>query len=61
MKTITFTVLKNTGNFDLDFNSNPSYVHIYNHLVKGAYDLNLKVSSSLGNANFHYQLIVNIS
>ena len=58
MKTITFTVLKNTGNFDLDFNSNPSYVHIYNHLVKGAYDLNLKVSSSLGNANFHYKLIV---
>ena len=59
MKEITFSVTKNKDNFDLDFNGNSEYVHIYHHLVKGKYDLNLKVSSSLGNQNFHYNIIIN--
>ena len=56
MKPITFTVIKNTGNFDLDFNENADYIHIYQHLVKGKYDLSFKVSSSLGEKVFHYNL-----
>ena len=54
MKQISFNVTKNTANFDLTFDENPNYVHIYQHLVKGDYDLNLNVSSSLGTAKFHY-------
>ena len=60
MKDITFTVLKNTGNFDLDFNGDSKYVKIYQHLVKGTYDLTLTVSSSLGTKDFHYYMIINI-
>jgi hypothetical protein len=59
MKEIDFTVTKNTGNFDLSFEDNAQYVHIYQHLVKGKYNLNLLVSSSLGNAKFHYNMIIN--
>ena len=54
MKQISFSVTKNTANFDLAFDENSNYVHIYQHLVKGDYDLNLRVSSSLGTADFHY-------
>ena len=59
MQDITFTVLKNTGNFDLDFNGDSKYVNIYQHLVKGTYDLTLTVSSSLGTTDFHYYMIIN--
>ena len=59
MNPITFTVLKNTGNFDLDFNSDSKYVYIYQHLIKGTYDLTYKVKSSLGENEFHYYLVVN--
>ena len=58
MKEITFTVSKNTGNFDLDFNGNSAYVHIYQHLVKGTYDLTLTVKTSLGESNFKYNMQV---
>ncbi|MBO6244032.1 MAG: hypothetical protein J6O41_05670, partial [Clostridia bacterium] len=60
MNDITFTVLKNTGNFDLDFTGDSNYVHIYQHLVKGTYDLTLTVSSSLGTKDFHYYMIINV-
>ena len=59
MKEIDFTVTKNAGNFDLSFEDNAQYVHIYQHLVKGKYNLDLLVSSSLGNAKFHYNMIIN--
>ena len=60
MKDIAFSILKNTGNFDLDFIENSQYVYIYQHLVKGTYDLTLTVSSSLGTKDFHYYMIINI-
>ena len=59
MSSITFTIFKNTGNFDLDFNGVSKYVYIYQHLIKGIYDLTFKVKSSLGEKDFHYYLIVN--
>ncbi|MBR3661202.1 MAG: hypothetical protein IKN63_04835, partial [Bacilli bacterium] len=59
MNPITFTILKNTGNFDLDFNSEPKYVYTYQHLIKGNYDLTYKVKTSLGEKDFHYYVIVN--
>ena len=58
MKIIKFSVVKNTGHFDLDFNGEAKYVHIYQHLVKGTYDLNFKVTSSLGEKTFHYNMII---
>jgi len=57
MKPIEFNILKNTGNFDLDFNGNPQHIHTYKHLVKGTYDLTLTVLSSLGKHDFHYYLV----
>ena len=54
MKKISFNVTKNTANFDLTFDENATCVHIYQHLVKGDYDLNLQVSMSDEKANFHY-------
>ena len=59
MNPITFTILKNIDNFDLDFNSQPKYVYIYQHLVKGIYDLTFKVKSSLGEKDFHYYIKIN--
>lgn len=35
MEPITFTVNKNTEYFNLDFEDNPGYIHIYQHLVEG--------------------------
>ena len=60
MKQISFIVTKNIANFDLAFNENTDFVHIYQHLVKGIYDLNLQVSSSLGNASFHYNMNITV-
>jgi len=36
---IKFNVERKTANFDLHFNSNSDYIHIYQHLVAGTYDL----------------------
>ena len=58
MKKIIFTVTKNIGNFDLDFQDNKQYLRIYQHLVKGTYDFNLIVLSSNENASFHYNMII---
>ena len=60
MKKITFTVTKNTSYFDLDFSENAKYVHIYEHLVKGTYDLTFTVSSSIGKKDFHYYMTINV-
>ena len=56
MKEIKFNVNKDTDNFDLDFNDNDEYKHIYEHLVKGSYDLTLKVKTDLGESKFIYKL-----
>ena len=58
MTEIKFDVTKNTACFVLDFNDNEKYVHIYQHLVKGTYDLNYKVKTVLGEASFKYNIIV---
>ena len=58
MKEIKFNVIKNTGNFDLDFNGNAEYSRIYRVLVKGIYDLTLSVQTNLGESKFAYKLEV---
>jgi len=58
MDQIVFSVTKNPGNFDLDFNGNATYVHTYQHLVSGTYDFTYKVKTSLGEAPFKYNIIV---
>ena len=39
MTPIIFNVNKFTSYFGLDFNEDEEYIHIYQHLVKGTYDL----------------------
>ena len=58
MSEIKFTVVKNTANFDLHFNSNGDYLHTYQHLTSGTYDLTYTVTTVLGEANFKYHVIV---
>ena len=58
MKEIKFNVRKDIDNFDLDFNENDEYNHIYKHLVKGIYDLTLLVKTDLGESKFIYKLEV---
>ena len=58
MSEIKFTVVKNTANFDLHFNSNDDYLHTYQHLTSGTYDLTYTVTTVLGEANFKYHVIV---
>ena len=58
MSEIQFNVTKLTSYFRLDFNENEEYIHIYQHLVKGTYDLTYKVNTTLGEASFYYNIIV---
>ena len=58
MTPIIFNVNKFTSYFGLDFNEDEEYIHIYQHLVKGTYDLTYKVQSVLGEASFKYNVIV---
>ena len=58
MTEIEFNVNKFTDYFGLDFNENNEYIYIYQHLVKGTYDLTYKVESILGEALFKYNVIV---
>ena len=58
MEEIKFNVTQNTGYFNLDFNENTDYIHIYKHLVGGTYDLTYKVKTSLGEASFKYNIII---
>ena len=58
MTPIIFKVNKFTSYFGLDFNEDEEYIHIYQHLVKGTYDLTYKVQSVLGEASFKYNVIV---
>jgi len=56
MKVISFSITKNTDNFNLDFEGNIFYVLIYRHLVRGVYYLDLTVSSALGSHDFRYYI-----
>jgi len=58
MSEIKFTVVKNSANFDLHFNSNGDYVHTYQHLTSGTYDLTYTVTTVLGESAFKYHVIV---
>ena len=58
MENISFTVTQNTGYFGLDFNDNPHYLYVYQHLVSGTYDLTYTVSTSTAKADFKYGVIV---
>ena len=58
MNEIKFNVTQNTGYFNLDFNENTDYIHIYKHLVGGTYDLTYKVSTTLGATSFKYNIII---
>ncbi|MBP5446141.1 MAG: hypothetical protein J6Y28_08225, partial [Acholeplasmatales bacterium] len=58
MDEIKFTTIKNKANFDLHFNSNGDYVHIYQHLTSGTYDLTYTVKTTLGEAPFKYHVII---
>ena len=58
MTEIPFTIDKYDSYFNLDFNDNETYIHIYQHLVKGTYDLTYKVKTSLTEASFKYNIII---
>ena len=58
MSEIKFTVERKTANFDLHFNSNSDYLHIYQHLVSGTYDLTYTVKTTLGEKAFKYHVII---
>ena len=58
MDEIKFNVTQNIGYFELDFNDNANYVYIYQHLVKGTYDLTYVVNTSLAEASFKYHIII---
>ena len=58
MEEINFTVTQNTGYFGLDFNDNPHYLYVYQHLVTGTYDLTYTVSTALAKADFKYNILV---
>ena len=58
MDEIKFTTVKNKANFDLHFNSNGNYVHTYQHLTSGTYDLTYTVKTTLGEAPFKYHVII---
>jgi len=58
MEEIKFSVTQNTQYFNLDFNDNPDYIHIYQHLVGGTYDLTYTVKTSLGEASFKYNMVI---
>jgi hypothetical protein len=58
MDEIKFTTVKNKANFDLHFNSNGNYVHTYQHLTSGTYDLTYTVKTTLGEAPFKYHIII---
>ena len=47
MTPIIFKVNKITSYFGIYFNEDEEYIHIYQHLVKGTYDLTFKVQSVL--------------
>ena len=54
MTPIIFNVNKFTSYFRIYFNEDEEYIHIYQHLVKGTYDLIYKVQSVLGKVSFKY-------
>ena len=58
MTEIEFEVNKFNDYFGLDFNEKDEFIYIYQHLVKGTYDLTYKVKSVLGEASFKYNVIV---
>ncbi len=58
MEEIIFNVTENTKYFNLDFNENHEYTHIYQHLVGGTYDLTYTVKTSLGEASFKYNMVI---
>ena len=58
MSEINFTVTRLTDYFNLDFNDKPDYIHTYQHLVNGTYDLTYKVKTVLGEAPFKYNIII---
>ena len=58
MSEIQFTVTKLTSYFGMNFIENDEYIYIYQHLVKGTYDLTYKVKTVLGEASFIYNIIV---
>ena len=60
MTEIEFNVNKFNDYFGLDFNEKDESIYIYQHLVKGTYDLTYKVKTVLGEASFKYNVIVSI-
>ena len=58
MTEIKFKVNKFNDYFGLDFNENDEYIYIYQHLVKGTYDLTYKVKFKSVEASFKYNVIV---
>ena len=58
MTEIEFEVNKFNDYFGLDFNEKDEFIYIYQHLVKGTYDLTYKVKTVLGEASFKYNVIV---
>ena len=52
------TLIENATYFNLDFNENHEYTHIYQHLVGGTYDLTYTVKTSLGEASFKYNMVI---
>ena len=56
MNEILFKVYNLDSYFDLDFNDNEKYLSIYQHLVKGTYDLTYKVNTSSAEASFKYNI-----
>ena len=58
MTEIQFEVNKYKDYFRLDFNEKDEFIYIYQHLVKGTYDLTYKVKSVLGEASFKYNVII---
>ena len=58
MSEIKFDVTRRISNFDLDFNRNETYVHIYQHLVSGTYDFTYTVKTVLGETSFKYNIVI---
>ena len=58
MTPISFNVSKYTSYFGLDFNENEKAIHIYQHLVKGTYDLTYDVKYDSDKASFKYYVVV---